>query len=253
MKKTIMFVACLAMACVSVCAQISTGEPNASVIARTGNRPQKGDWGLYLGGSVSQVMDLVNYCQSAGAEGAYGLPLVNLKYYCTDNFEFRMGFQFAAKTEKTKTIQYNEGGSDYIQKTSAGTDYTRLLPGIAYHFNSKNLLDVYVGAQLPIGFNSTTGKFNIENAGVTTSAKIHQGTFVIGGGLFIGLQFFIADLPIAIGVEGGYSGQVEATSVPSYSIATDGTSQKYKDGTATTTARWGADASLHFSYYFNNK
>lgn len=252
MKKTIMFVACLAMACVSVCAQISTGEPNASVIARTGNRPQKGDWGLYLGGSVSQVMDLVNYCQSAGAEGAYGLPLVNLKYYCTDNFEFRMGFQFAAKTTKDETFT-TQGVTEYEKTVSNGTDYTRFLPGIAYHFNSKNLLDVYVGAQLPIGFNSDTKKKYENNAGIIYSSKKHMGTFVIGGGLFIGLQFFIADLPIAIGVEGGYSGLVEAASVPTYSIETGGSSQKYKDGTATTTARWGADASLHFSYYFNNK
>ncbi len=253
MKKTIIFVACLTMACMSVCAQISTGEPNASVIARTGNRPQRGDWGLYLGGSVSQVMDLVKYCQSAGAEGAYGLPLVNLKYYCTDNFEFRMGFQFAAQTQKEKTFTSLESGAEYEKTVSAGTDYTRLLPGVAYHFNSKNILDVYVGAQLPIGFNSATAKTYESNAGIITSSKAHVGTFVIGGGLFVGLQFFIADLPIAIGVEGGYSGLVEASSIPSYSIETGSSSQKYKDGTATTTACWRADASLHFSYYFNNK
>lgn len=252
MKKTIIIAACLTVACMSVCAQISTGEPNASVIARTGNRPQKGDWGLYLGGSVSQVMDLVKYCESE-SEGAWGLPLVNLKYYYSDKLEFRMGFQFAAKTEKTKTILYNEGGTDDIAKVSSGTDYTRLLPGIAYHFNSKNLLDVYLGAQLPIGFNTSSSKTSVKTAEITGTTRTHQGAFVIGGGVFVGLQFFIADLPIAIGVEGGYSGSVEAWSVPTTSVSTGGQSQKYKNGQATTTARWGADASLHFSYYFNNK
>jgi len=253
MKKTIIFVACLTMACMSVSGQISTGEPNASVIARTGNRPQKGDYGLYLGGPVSQVMDLVKYCQSEGSEGAWGLPLINLKYYCTDNFEFRMGFQFAAQTEKEKTVTTYAAASELVQTTSSGKDYTRLLPGIAYHFNTKNILDVYLGAQLPIGFNLAVDKTLEDNMGTISSTRTLAGTFVIGGGIFMGLQFFIADLPIAIGIEGGYSGLVEAAAVPSYSVVTGGTSQNYREGVATTTARWGADASVHFSYYFNNK
>lgn len=250
MKKHFLIVACL-MACIGASAQISTGEPNSTVIPRTGNRPQKGNWGLYVGGSVSQVMDLVDYINSEGIEGAYGLPVINLKYYYTDNWEFRMGFQFSARTNKNKTITPNESMSgkvigEDISTRYNGSNYTRLLPGVAYHFSPKNLLDVYMGAQLPIGWNSNTTKTTI-NDNVT---KRHTGAFVIGAGLFVGLQFFIADLPIAIGVEGGYSGHIVAEGVPSYKVETASSVQKYKQGTGTVSANWGADAAITFSYYF---
>lgn len=245
-----MIVACL-MACVCASAQISTGEPNSSVIPRTGNRPQKGNWGLYIGGSVSQVMDLIDFIDSEGVEGAYGVPVVNLKYYCSDNWELRMGFQFSARTNKNKTVtpEFDEDG-DVDKETIAtnfnGSNYTRLLPGIAYHFSPKNLLDVYLGAQLPIGWNSNTTKSKFEDNITST----HTGAFVIGAGVFIGLQFFIADLPIAIGVEGGYSGHIVAEGVPSYKITTETSNQKYRMGTSSVSANWGADAAITFSYYF---
>lgn len=250
MKKHLLIVACL-MACVCASAQISTGEPNSSVIPRTGNRPQQGDWGLYVGGSVSQVMDLVDYIGSEGFEGAYGLPVINLKYYCTDNWEFRMGFQFSARTNKNKTVtpSFSSNGEvdeEAIVTNYDGSNYTRLLPGIAYHFSSKNLLDVYLGAQLPIGWNSNTTKSVFEE----NITNRHTGAFVIGAGVFVGLQFFIADLPIAIGVEGGYSGHIVAEGVPSYKVQTETSMQKYKEGTGSVSANWGADAAITFSYYF---
>ncbi|MGM9809727.1 MAG: hypothetical protein ACI30J_02525 [Paludibacteraceae bacterium] len=249
MKKVFLLCLCFATS-VAAMAQISTGEPHSSVIPRTGNRPQKGDWGVYIGGSVSQIMDLVNYCQTKGAEGAYGLPLVNLKYYCTDNWEFRMGFQFAARTKSTKSISGSEE-STMVQKTFEGSDYTRLLPGVAYHFSPANILDVYVGAQLPIGFNSSVTRGSLVAGSSTNKAVTRQGAFVIGGGLFLGLQFFIADLPFAIGVEGGYSGLVIAESVPRTTVQNEGYKQTMREGTANTTAQWGADAALTFSYYFH--
>ena len=62
MKKTsLLLVALLAVS--TAFAQISTGEPHSSVIPRTGNRPQAGDFGMYLGASVTQVIDLVKLRQ----------------------------------------------------------------------------------------------------------------------------------------------------------------------------------------------
>ena len=56
-KSTILLVALMAVS--TAFAQISTGEPHSSVIPRTGNRPQAGDLGMYIGASVTQIMDLV--------------------------------------------------------------------------------------------------------------------------------------------------------------------------------------------------
>ena len=253
MKKQLMMVVCL-LACVCASAQISTGEPNSSVIPRTGNRPQAGDWGLYLGGSVSQVMDLIDYVNSKGVEGYYGLPVINLKYYSSDNLEWRLGFQFAARTKNDKTITpiFDMDGDlddEEIAKSYKGSNYTRFLPGVAYHFSSSNLLDVYLGAQLPIGFNSETEKLVVDDGDYEDYC--HKGSFVVGAGIFAGLQLFIADLPIAVGLELGYSGQLVAEGVPSYRHKTEDVDQKYKMGTRSVRANWGADAAITFSYYFH--
>ena len=251
MKKHLMIIACL-LACICASAQISTGEPNSSVIPRTGNRPQAGNWGMYIGGSVSQIMDLVDYIGSEGIEGAYGIPVINLKYYYSDNWEFRMGFQFSARTNNTKEViptfeSDGELDEENVIKNYEGSNYTRFLPGAAYHFSSSNLLDVYLGAQMPIGWNSQTTKVTFDEDNISSQ---HQGSFVIGAGIFMGLQFFIADLPIAIGIEGGYSGHIVAEGVPSYKVKNENFEQKYKQGTGSVTANWGADAAITFSYYF---
>jgi superfamily I DNA and/or RNA helicase len=79
----------------------------------------------------------------------------------------------------------------------------------------------------------------------------HKGSFVVGAGVFAGLQLFIADLPIAVGLELGYSGQLVAESVPSYRYKTEDVDQKFKEGTRSVRANWGADAAITFSYYFH--
>lgn len=254
MKKQLMMALCL-LACVCASAQISTGEPNSSVIPRTGNRPQAGDWGLYLGGSVSQVMDLIDYVNSKGVEGYYGLPVINLKYYSSDNLEWRMGFQFAARTQNDKTVAptYDDDGEvdgvETLSKSYNGSNYTRFLPGLAYHFSSSNLLDVYLGAQLPIGFNSETEKTIWDDG--DNEDYCHKGSFVVGAGIFMGLQMFIADLPIAIGLEAGYSGHLVVEGAPSYRHKTEDVNEKFKKGTRSIRADWGADAAITFSYYFH--
>lgn len=234
------------LACVlfgaSAFAQISTGEPNSNVIPRTGNRPVKGDFGMYIGGSVSQIMDLVDYCKTRGDEGYWGLPVINLKYYMTDRWEMRMGFQFACKLNSTSQDGF---------KTVKNENYTRFLPGVAYHFNTNNILDVYCGAQIPLGWQASSNKVSYEK----NSSKELNGLFVAGAGVFLGLQVFIADLPVAIGVEGGYSGLLKVGTAPVTTATSGGYSQTYSSGKSNggtkCDATWGADAAITLSYYFH--
>jgi len=235
-------------------AQISTGEPNSSVIPRTGNRPQAGDFGFYLGASVTQIMDLVNLNKdNSFKENAFwALPVLNFKYYFTDNWEGRIGFQFACKGTTDKM-----SADDVSNSHTRDINYTRFLPGVAYHFNSKNILDVYIGAQMPIGFNLDQEKF----VNGDTSVRTKNNKFVLGGGIFGGLQFFVADLPFAIGLEVGYSGQATFTGGQQTIINNDGeiqTTTTLPDGQSGTDVSsashmegvWGADAALTFTYYF---
>lgn len=259
MRKTFLLLAALMTVSVAF-ADLSTGEPHSAVIPRTGNRPQAGDFGMYLGASVTQVIDLVklNKDDNFGKNAFWALPAINLKYYITDNWETRFGFQFAAKGEADIVRM-----EDFTYSRNREINYTRFYPGFAYHFNTKNILDVYIGAQMPIGFNLDNTKIV---DGKDNYTKNQNNKFVIGGGVFLGLQVFIADLPFAIGIETGYSGvagigtgnrTVSKTGKddPQYIVNINNgdktTEQKTKkSGNCHLDGVWGADAALTFTYYF---
>ncbi|MDE6451671.1 MAG: hypothetical protein K2L23_05180, partial [Odoribacter sp.] len=124
-------------------AQLSTGKNSASVI-KTGNRPQAGDYGIFIGPSYSEIKDMCD-----NNVEFRGFPLVNFKYYSSDHVEWRLGLQFSRTREKLKGDILND---DYKNigtvKNKDTKSYNRITPGIAYHFSPRNLLDVYVGGTL---------------------------------------------------------------------------------------------------------
>ena len=183
-------------------AQISTGEPSA-VKVKTGNRPDKGTFGLYVGGG----MDFGSFINREN-NNRYVLPLVNLKYYFTDKVDGRIGLDFYRHDiniggKKFTTAEAQEGDT-YKYVNNAGNGNMMLWPGIAYHFTNKNILDVYVGAELPIGLTSASSKLVTGDPSVTT--KRSMNAFNVGLGAFVGLQAFIGNLPLAIGLEYGLYG-----------------------------------------------
>jgi hypothetical protein len=184
-------------------AQLTTGKSTANVI-RNGNRASAGDFGLYFG--VTSDIFHLNSIDDDFGDGAdvtnYILPLVNLKYMATDNIEYRLGIEFNKKSALAKgSDEVGNKSYDFSQK------YTNvensIYPGIAYHFSKDNLLDVYVGAELPLGYKRNTWKVedeSIEETLSTTSFAYHFGL-----GAFIGVQAYVANLPVAIGFEYGIS------------------------------------------------
>ena len=181
-------------------AQISTGETSSKVI-RTGNRAQAGNFGLYLG-ATSEIF------KNIGASGTEfsAIPLINLKYMKTDQLEYRLGFEWYDKYTSENTFA---GENDEIKRSNTTSESKFMFyPGVAYHFSPKNLLDVYVGAELPIGF-GTVGEHQYVTGNEDESMDMSEGhtakVFRMGAGAFIGLQAYIANLPIALGVEYGVS------------------------------------------------
>lgn len=264
MRKKITTVVAALMAATCVFGQISTGEPHSSVIPRTGNRPQAGDWGFYLGVSASQITDMVKSLDAGKAW--YGLPLINFKYYISDPLELRIGMQTAVTTF-SETTTMNEGNASSKSGNYEGYNFTRFTPGVAYHFSRANLVDVYAGAELPIGWETEKRS----NRSLTGRNTTYTGEFVIGGGLFLGFQVFIADLPLAIGFETGMSGLIRAGGNTKHTNVYNGEKQVYwtkpeeeslpEDGTSvsgdegfgkisTVRANWGGDVAITFSYYF---
>lgn len=205
MRKGLIFGLLMLMSC-PVFAQLTVGEPMAKKI-RTGNRAEEGDFGIYIGATSNMFKAMFKDKQDFEIQP---IPLVNLKYMVTDQFEARIGLEFSKKKEVVKGDMITDSSYDEndnlttstveVKNKVVDTD-NRIIPGFAYHFSRSNLLDVYAGAELPIGWKrySVTG----ENDGYYTNTT--KSAFQIGLGAFIGLQVHIADLPLALGVEYGIS------------------------------------------------
>lgn len=181
-------------------AQISMGVPTAKQF-KTGNRAEEGDFGIYLGVSSNMFKNLKD-----GIKLDNPLPLINLKYMVTDELEFRVGLEFSKTRETMKGDEFLSGEDGENPETTE-TKYkvvnadNRITPGVAYHFSKHNIIDVYAGAEALLGWerNSTYAKVDGDNS------DVRKASFQFGAGAFIGLQAYIGNLPLAVGVEYGLS------------------------------------------------
>lgn len=267
-------------------AQLSQGQTYSTKIV-TGNRPSAGDWGLYFGPSYSEIADLVDTWNSQD-EKAFGLPLINLKYYLSNRTEVRFGLQYNGHTTNASGNYDVNFDEIYSYEENLGTRnipiidkyYTRrfrVSPGISYHFSPKNILDVYVGANIPLGVDAMNSVYETENYQVVTNDatgkhslqkyevkdNYNYNSFVMGLGAFIGLQAFVADLPLSLGFEYGLTGMLRTNDKWYHEVADGyGNTQTYftRDGDylhfdqLTNKSKYmGTDFRFTISYYFNNK
>ena len=266
MKKLFVLMACLAFAgALHAQSLLTKGNPYATNV-RTGNRPGAGDWGLYIGPSYSEVMDLVDcFGNFTNLDIVRGLPLVNIKYYTSDNLEFRGGIQYYKRGFHAKGNEILTPTTDKEHSMKESEWFFRLIPGFAYHFSPRNVLDVYAGASLPLGFEGSTYKDEYANPDAVNGVlNQYRKSLCVGLEAFIGLQAFIADLPVSVGFEYGLSGMfhtgqkvktevydaVNNTTQTTYQLLGDPTD--YKDLKANSGV-FGSDLRLTITYYFNNK
>jgi hypothetical protein len=138
-----------------------------------------------------------------------GLPLISLKYYLSDKNVIRIGLQTSKTSEKAvgKVDPLVDGTTltekNYVDKNSKFL----FSPGFEHHFTSSNILDVYVGGVIPFGFRAE----EYTNDEVYSSGNYSKYTrtfksFTYGYEAFIGMQAFVADLPLAFGVDFGIAG-----------------------------------------------
>lgn len=200
MKLRFLLLALLCAGTLSAQAQITTGQPSSKVI-RTGNRAQAGDFGLYFGATTNMFKDVFDSDVKLTA-----LPLINLKYMATDRLETRLGLELYNTSEKLSgDVLTGEENETYEMTNKRGSTNFMLYPGVAYHFSKKNLVDVYVGAELPLGWNSEKAIQSVDG----TENKCTKTSFVLGLGAFIGIQAYVANLPLAVGLEYGISSRFD--------------------------------------------
>ncbi len=273
--KKILFSALMACFALTASAQISEGAPSAKKYA-TGNRPTKGTFGLYVG-AESDLFDRVTDRFAFNP-----LPIVNLKYMVSDNFELRLGMKFWKQRE---SLHFGNDKGDvnaidekYNAKAVVADNQFR--PGFAYHFTKSNLLDVYAGIEGIVGWTRNGVYTNSTVDGFEVAATTRTSTVQFGASAFIGLQAFIARLPLAIGLEYGVGtmwdgalrqknyakavnggNTVETTTyaqndayfnmLPGYAAAIGGQQNGVYDWMKARKGAWGSQIRLTLSYYFN--
>ena len=231
-------------------AQLTTAEPVASKV-KGGNRAEAGNFGLYMGATSTMFKGWLDPSIKVEA-----LPLINFKYMVSDRFETRLGLEIYREKTKDSGLQDAGNNSTITSKNKTVNAETCLYPGIAYHFAPKNIFDVYVGAELPIGW---TRDITIAEYG-NVSSTIKGSSFNIGVGAFVGLQAYIADLPLALGVEYGISAVHEAALKYKNSIVDNdgklsvfytkpGSTVEYND-LKSKEGGIGSQIRLTFTYYF---
>ena len=197
-------------------AQLSDRVNNPSKF-KTGTRPIAGNMGFYLGISTEDIKTWVAKKDTASKDSTDTseeiksiIPLVSLKFYLRDDVVFRIG----VKTSKEKTVRAGSidpgvnGAGGLTSKTDINvTSETYFSPAIEKHFLNSNLLDAYIIGTLPIGYI----KEKVEdgwrnNLGDFQEHTMTKNSLAYGLEGHIGLQAFIADLPLALGLELGISG-----------------------------------------------
>lgn len=231
-------------------AQLSTRENTTSVF-KTGSRPQAGSYGLFIGPSIREIDDM----SKSDEFDAWGVPLINIKYYSSNNIEWRLGLQFNGKSNTLNGTTDDTTPLDAVNHES--NSFNRISVGGAYHFSPKNLLDVYTGAYIPFGWDTYNSEQTLGKNSLVTS----KFAPVIGIGAYIGLQAFIADLPISVGLEYGLSGIARGGKQYKNVETISGKSQTYyteNKGYGTSYSKltlgdssFGTDVRITFSYYFN--
>lgn len=193
-----------------------------------------------------------------------GFPLMSFKYYFTDNLELRLNTQSYTKTKSIQGALSNNqiGQEDDVEKES----FVRFMPSAQYHFASSNLFDTYAGIGLIIGSEKnqivTSEKTSI--TGDYVANQMTKKTFVTGFNINFGLQAFIADLPLSLGVEASIRGlkhsNLQYENTFKSSVGGVATNQTYYTIDESSALRYeslkyksfdlGADLRIILSYYF---
>ncbi|MGD0711157.1 MAG: hypothetical protein ABR968_08225 [Bacteroidales bacterium] len=184
----------------AIFAQLST-RINDSSIVKLGARPVKGDMLFSL--SYPLLSD----------DSVYGFKLKNhllqnndyieFKWYQTDNLVYRIGISWnknraGTNGTTTDTAKFGIISNDYIQsKNQYG-----IVPGAEYHFSKSNIFDIFVGANLFLARGRDVDEQDSSyRNGDYWKYKGTTNTTLVGLGGEIGINFFVANLPLSIGLK----------------------------------------------------
>ena len=188
--------------------QISDRKNNESTYL-FGARPEAGNYAFYFGVTPADIEDI--WLNTDWEES--GIPLLNIKYYYTDQFVVKAGMQVS---KKKRTMEGNLPGYQNDNESGGLLGYSSykhaeideswgISMGAEQHFNLSNIIDVYMGVNGNLGYERSVRVDNISyHTGDYSNNEGSSFGLTYGLETIIGSNFFIADLPLAIGLETGF-------------------------------------------------
>jgi hypothetical protein len=186
---------------------------NSNSSFKIGTRPVQGNLGIFIGLNRQDFNDLANRWSFDNKKQPMDsvknfLPIISLRYYISDDNAVRFGINsrrsnlkikgtFSERPDKLTELEYQRAKS-----------YFYINPGFEHHFLKSNLADVYLGASIPIGVVSEKHDDFLKGGSDYSSRTASRLSISYGAELFFGIQAFIADLPLSIGLEVGTSALV---------------------------------------------
>lgn len=186
-----------------VFAQFS-GRTGDSTVYKLGGRPVKGYKAITLSFDPQSIFnsDDAFYKKVGLSDG----NLFRGKYFFKDNMALRLGMRLAKESQKSKgTIDTAFAGGNVSGREQRDSKYEFVLvPGVERHFSNSNIFDVYVAGELYLGFGRTltTDNTNYSN-GFYEHNRRATPKYMAGLGALIGVNMFVLDLPLSIGIEYG--------------------------------------------------
>lgn len=215
MKKGLLLVSVVVLAGFSASAQLTTRDNNAANV-RLDARPVAGDAALQF--NIPIVGRSENDGNDAGLFNGNLLgagDVLTFKYYNTDDVAYRLGIRLFADNIKTKGTAADssaltplfQGDVKENRKHTINREYI-IAPGIEKHFSNSNFFDVYVGgdALIGLGRDRTVDEEDYVNGDKNYVTRT-TGTTIFGLGGFVGINAFVAQLPVSVGIEYGLSGK----------------------------------------------
>ncbi|MFN8417006.1 MAG: hypothetical protein U0U66_11805 [Cytophagaceae bacterium] len=132
--------------------------------------------------------------------------LFNAKYFISDNVAIRGGFRlYKEGSRSTGDVDVTlTGGTISARELKEAKNEFILIPGIERHFGYSNIFDVYVAGEMMMGLGRN---IRVENTDYTNGFHDYETRIspkkMFGLGAVAGVNVFILDLPISVGIEYG--------------------------------------------------
>jgi hypothetical protein len=180
---------------------------NSPSTFKIGTRPVAGNWCLVFAPSYQDIKDLKSRIDgNDSTEVKNSLPVIALRMYSSDNNVWRIGLRSMQKNllfsgNLDPSLAANGGISEYKFQRKQSEFY--ITPGIEHHFAKSNILDIYVGACIPLGYKKDNNTDYMKSTSDYDSYEKSRFALAYGFEGFFGVQAFVADLPLSIGLELG--------------------------------------------------